>query len=320
MQLVVKTVYGSHLYGLNTPESDTDYKGIFLPEPKEILLGTAKRSIVSSTGDDISRNTKDDIDSEFYSLHYFINLAIQGDTTAIDMVHTPDDKIIEYGGGGRNIWNFIRENRAKLYCSNMKAYVGYVNKQASKYGVKGSRLSTVNNLLALLCQMDPDTPIHHLQAILPIGEFSFFTTVGDYKYYEVLGRKFMMGCRVREIMNALQKISDNYGERARKAEENEGIDWKALSHAIRVCHQMREIFETGDLKYPLKNADDIKYIKSGQLPFADFKDYLDELLFTVDESCNNAVKNGMRESVDTKFWEDFVTEVYYEWISVKYKG
>lgn len=38
MDLIVKMKFGSHLYGTNTEDSDVDYKGVFLPSKKEILL------------------------------------------------------------------------------------------------------------------------------------------------------------------------------------------------------------------------------------------------------------------------------------------
>ena len=76
MQLIVKTVFGSHLYGTDTPESDKDFKGIFMPSKKEIFLGKIPKSISESTkkGSE-SKNTAEDIDTEIYSLQYFIELA-----------------------------------------------------------------------------------------------------------------------------------------------------------------------------------------------------------------------------------------------------
>lgn len=37
MITIVKMVFGSFLYGTDTPESDKDYKGVFLPSWEEIL-------------------------------------------------------------------------------------------------------------------------------------------------------------------------------------------------------------------------------------------------------------------------------------------
>jgi predicted nucleotidyltransferase len=35
MNLIVKTIFGSRLYGTNNEESDLDYKGIYLPTKEE---------------------------------------------------------------------------------------------------------------------------------------------------------------------------------------------------------------------------------------------------------------------------------------------
>ena len=65
--------FGSHLYGTNTPDSDTDYKGIYLPTAKEIVLGTYKKTIsISRNKADKERNTKDDVDNEFFSLDRYL--------------------------------------------------------------------------------------------------------------------------------------------------------------------------------------------------------------------------------------------------------
>ena len=48
-------VHGSHLYGLNTPESDIDYKGVFMPSIDELLLGKSPKQISESTGNDSSK-------------------------------------------------------------------------------------------------------------------------------------------------------------------------------------------------------------------------------------------------------------------------
>ena len=39
LNVIMKTVFGSHLYGLSTPESDMDFKGVFVPTAREIILG-----------------------------------------------------------------------------------------------------------------------------------------------------------------------------------------------------------------------------------------------------------------------------------------
>lgn len=147
MKLLLKSKFGSHLYGCSTDKSDTDYKGIFLPSEGDLILQKVSKSINNSTKKNCNqKNTSDDIDYELYSLHYFLELASQGETVALDMLHIPR--------GFEEItspeWEFIRKNRNKFYTKNLKAYLGYCRTQASKYGIRSSRMHTVQEVITIL--------------------------------------------------------------------------------------------------------------------------------------------------------------------------
>ena len=151
MRIVVKMKFGAHLYGTATPESDVDYKGIFLPTKEELLLGRVPKSHNYSTGKDESRNTRNDIDIELYSFHYFIKLACDGQTVAMDMLHAPEEMILQ----SSNIWKEILKNRHTFYTKNLKSFIDYARRQASKYGIKGSRINAALQILELLKTEDP---------------------------------------------------------------------------------------------------------------------------------------------------------------------
>ncbi len=42
-------IFGSHLYGTDTLESDHDFKGIFLPNKEDVYLGKISKSISLSS-------------------------------------------------------------------------------------------------------------------------------------------------------------------------------------------------------------------------------------------------------------------------------
>ena len=133
MNLIVKMKFGAHLYGTATSDSDDDYKGIFMPTKDEVLLCRIPKSHSHSTGKEESKNTKDDIDFEIYSFHYFIKLACDGQTVAMDMLHAPEEMILQ----SSNIWKEILKNRHTFYTKNLKSFIDYARRQASKYGIKG---------------------------------------------------------------------------------------------------------------------------------------------------------------------------------------
>lgn len=70
--LVLKMEFGSHVYGTNVPTSDHDFKGIGIPDGRDIIMQRAFKSINMSTGDDKSRNTAEDIDFEIFSRPTFV--------------------------------------------------------------------------------------------------------------------------------------------------------------------------------------------------------------------------------------------------------
>ena len=336
MKIVMETVFGSHLYGLNTPTSDKDYKGIFLPHPRDILLGKAPKTIDTSTGDKSSKNTVDDIDRQLYSLPKFISLACDGDTVALDMLHADDSKLI----ANSEIWQYIRSNRWRFYTTELTGLFGYVRKQAAKYGVKGSRLAALREIYDVLQGLE-DTrkewvshpsgraaqltefrvKVGEVSDKFPTNEFCRFVTdttqkAGCQDFYEVLGRKFQSTITVAEMKKSVYKLWDEYGERARQAEANNGIDWKALSHALRGGLQLISIYKHGDIVYPLEESQLLKEVKAGTKPFSFVQEKLEEVMGEVERLA--AVSTYPKE-VDREFWDDFIERVYRDHVVGYYK-
>ncbi|AIZ02443.1 nucleotidyltransferase [Escherichia phage vB_EcoM_VR25] len=329
MRTVMKGYFGSHLYGTSTPESDVDFKEIFVPHPRDILLGTAMNHTNLNTNNTATKNTKDDVDHELYSLKYFFKLAAEGETVALDMIHTPANLVVK--SDLPDVWKFIQDNRSRFYTTNMKAYLGYVRKQASKYGVKGSRLAALRGVLAIVNQIPEQwvdyqedgstkqrrTKVEDIKHRLPENEFCEWVfhnheKTGPQTFYTVLGRKYQTTLSLIELKQSLNKLDAEYGERARKAEANEGIDWKALSHAYRAGYQLKEIYQAGDLQYPLRTAPFILEIKQGLHAFKDVQAELEAIVDEVETNAVWAAKNGMPDKVDMKFWDKFVEEVYLD--------
>lgn len=333
MKTVIKSYFGSHLYGTSTPESDVDYKEIYIPDARQIMTDSVKNHMTMNTNDTSSRNTKDDIDHELFSLKYFLKLVSKGETVALDMLHTPPECIVKCELP--EVWEFIHANRSRFYTTDMKAYLGYVRKQAAKYGVKGSRVAALREVVEILNNTpnedyDPEwqgatslsqrkikLKVKHIASSLPVNEFASWVHTkddkgGDQVFYEVLGRKFQSSISVEMMKSSIYKIWKEYGDRARQAEQNDNIDWKALSHALRGGFQLEEIYSTGDLKYPLESAEILKEVKVGNIHFKEVQVMLEDVVSNVERLAEVARKNGMPSEPDMKFWDDFVEKVYLE--------
>ena len=302
MNLIVKMKFGAHLYGTATTESDVDYKGVFMPTREEVLLGRIPKSHSHTTGQDDSRNTKDDIDVEIYSLHYFIKLACDGQTIAMDMLHAPQEMILQ----SSPTWKAIIENRHKFYTRNLKSFIDYARRQASKYGIKGSRINNALRVLELLKKEDPEKKMREIWDDLPRIEHCYDAAPdpNGMRQYQVCGKSFQESATIGYVIPILEKFYNDYGQRARLAAENKNIDWKAVSHALRAAYQTREILTENNITYPLKTAPFLMKVKQGEL------DYLTEVApvlgALMEEVEALSLRSTLPEEVDRKFWDQFV--------------
>jgi hypothetical protein len=310
MNIIFETKFGSHLYGTATPNSDIDFKGIILPTKEEILLGKSNYHVDQSSNKSSTKNTSNDIDRTYYTLSYFISLACKGETVALDMLHgEPNNWTIS-----NPIWGFIRVNRYRFYTKSMKSYIGYVRKQASKYGIKGSRIHEIENMIDYLNTLSPE---------IVIGECSFNNfTYGDWieykgnKFYEFLGNKFQDTLKVKFMLNNMKTLYKQYGERSKLAKTNEGVDWKAIHHALRAGYQAREIYLNNGFSYPLKETAFLLKVKKGELDFV--SQVSPELESIVNEVVDLAEKSTLPENVNYDFWNDFLVNQHWKVCCEKY--
>lgn len=317
MKTVVKILHGSHLYGTNTPNSDTDYKTIFIPEAKSLILQKAEKNLRETTGKPHEKNNKDDVDAGYFSLDSYFNLLEQGQTVALDLLFAPDANIIK----SSPLWRYIQQNRYRLVHKKAVAFIGYCKTQANKYGIKGSRMAAVKSTLEYLLLKDKNAKLSDIwpsmQTDLWNVEHVNFTsqlvntdgTDRQINYLEVCGRKFDRACKISYVIEALDKIYDNYGARAQLAMTNQGIDWKALSHAVRVCVQGTELLKTGKMTLPLPEPElsIVKDIKAGKVPYPDVQHMIESYVEHIEEESKLST---LPEGIDREFCDELITNVY----------
>ena len=146
-KIIYVTIFGSYLYGTNTDNSDMDYYAIYVPFLDNIILENFPNDITISTGNNNSKNTKDDIDIKIISIQDFFKKLRKGDTNKIDLLFSPSNKemVIYDDGFIEKIYN----NRHKLITNNIlkSGIFGYSYKQWKRYGVKGTGLYSIEFIL-----------------------------------------------------------------------------------------------------------------------------------------------------------------------------
>ncbi len=305
---IVKMKFGSHLYGTATAASDLDFKGVFLPSKEDILLGKIPKGVSFSTKTRDSKNEPDDIDIELYSLHYFIKLACEGQTVALDMLHAPEAMIVE----SSDIWASIISEKRRFYSKNLKSFINYARRQASKYGIKGSRLNTVARVLDLLKSEDPTNKLRVIWDKLPRMEHCCEAgrDPNGIRQYQICGKMFQETTAIGYMIPVLEKFHDEYGSRARSAAQNRDIDWKALSHALRAAIQVKQIITTNTITFPLEEAPFLMKVKDGKLDYlSEVAPVLESLMEEVEELVS---KSELPEKADVTYWNKFICETVEE--------
>jgi hypothetical protein len=95
--------------------------------------------------------------------------------------------------------------------------------------------------------------------------------------------------------------------RALQAERNQGADWKALSHAVRVGREALEFLETGRITLPLPFAAEILAIRRGERSYAAVGEEIERLLEAVEGA---AARSTLRDEPDRDFIDDLVARAY----------
>jgi len=264
--------FGSYLYGTHTPDSDIDYKGIFLPSKKDMLLGSKCNSLKYNTGDDSSKNSKDDIDVDLWSLQYFFHLVGKGETNAIDLIYSPtNEDCVIYNA----IPEIFKEPLNFFDPINCNAFVGYAIGQMKKYACSGSRLGVIKDIYNYL-----EDNIYHfsendrltccVEKILDHfydDSYCFSKMINGEESLVLCGKVHLFSISIQEFYNRVKKEFDKYGERVRAAERNEGIDWKSCAHAVRCLFQMQELLNESKITYPLRSAPQLLKIRKGEIDF-----------------------------------------------------
>jgi len=291
MKLICKTVFGSHLYGTSTPTSDVDVRGVFLPSKKDILLGRIPKTN-KEQGDATD-------DFELYSLHHFVKLACEGQTVAFDMLWTPASQTTL--GEAGHVWESIVALRQKFLSKRMNAFIGYARGQAAKYSLKGERLSKLERFLDGLTSVSEDANLEEVMHLLPRDDARI--NQQGVAEIQIAGKWFGARTQVKYIKEAVENTVKKYGKRANAASEADGVDWKAMSHAVRVSLEMQELLTAGEIQFPLRYAEGLLRIKKGQHDLVFVQDYLDEVLENVEAL---ASKSNLPEQVDREFWDDWL--------------
>jgi hypothetical protein len=255
---------------------------------------------------------------EWITLQAMIRLCTEGQSLALDLLFTPKQFWLEHDP----LWAYLLEQRPKLLCKKIAAIVGYCRQQAARYGVKGSRLAAVRHALGVLKRYPVDEKLNEVdldQLKAELGSdkhISFVNCRGPHSaeelHLEICNRKVPIYAKFKYAIEVFQRIYDQYGHRALLAEKNEGVDWKALMHAIRVADQAKELLKTGFITFPRPEKDKLLKIRLGELAYGEVAEMIEQGMEDIE---NLKTTSALPEEVDATYWEPWVVQVYGNYVS-----
>lgn len=265
---------GSHLFGTNTPASDEDFQGVFLPASRDLMgLGTCPTEFSmnekTTAGE---RNGVGDVDRKYFSLQRFLTFAMQGQPGQLEMMFAPAAVVQQ----SDYYWQQILDRSSLIHSQKgVRPFLGFALAQAYKATIKGENLNKIRELIAVVSTVVAKDTRARLADVLKPDPATGTAAVGGiqvayqmneqgFALIEIAGRRFDPGILLRSFLDALVTLEARYGKRSEAAAAN-GLDFKSLSHAVRLISEAEEYLTTGKITLPRPDAGFLLAVKQGQI-------------------------------------------------------
>lgn len=311
-EVLAVITHGSHLYGTNTPSSDWDFKGVYLPPLNEVLLCNApkvRRYKFDKDSNPLGEGTTmppDGFEVEYTPVQKFFADYLDGQAYAVEFVFAVKAGAHHaHAPGMEDTVRWKLHNHFIVLCkrltdhyvhANTDAMVGFAMKQTFDYVHRAERLARAREVLqvvdTLMQSVGGDSKKVRLDTLLPDGNgASIFTELvkackletktltqheKEIPTLTLNARDYMETSPVWDFRSALVRLIDKYGDRVNGVGEKK-VEWKSLSHAVRVYQQVLEVLRMGTITFPRKNVEELVAIKEGRTDLEVVKQQLRQL-------------------------------------------
>lgn len=335
--LLLECISGSKAYGLDTPSSDTDIKGVFYL-PKDHFYGLNYIEQVSNETNDI----------QYYELGRFIQLLTKSNPNILELLATPEDCVLYKSPliDALDLQKFLsktcKESFAGYAITQIKKALG-LNKKI--FNPMSEERKTVLDFCFVLEEAASTTLADWLQRHGYKEENCGLSHITHSKglyalFYDVTGELGYRGLITYSLANEPSICSipkgekvlvhvffnmDSYSSYCKEYREywewvakrnevryagnmtnNKGYDAKNMMHTIRLLQVAEEILRLGALNVRRPNREYLLEIKSGKHEY--------EALLTMAENMMPAIedayfKSKLRENVDMDYAENMLIKI-----------
>ena len=305
MKQIVTHLSGSKAYGTDTPESDTDIRGIFCGDKKNILTPFYKIK---------QQTVEDEEDTEYWELHHYMNnYVLKQNPNMIETLWIDESDITQ----SHDAYWYLRENAENLLSKKVAfTYTGYAvaqlkrikghnkwinNPQPKEPPKHGQFLKLVQNFTDkkimprdfLLDHLNGFNIVHYggdIFGVVREGGCNALTESGDFN----ISVKQVDGSSSREqpvfiikyLKDEYLKAKDNHhnywtwknnrNEKRSKLEEKYGYDCKHAMHLVRLLRQGEEILKGQGVIVKRPDAKELLEIRDGAWAYDDLIKWAEE--------------------------------------------
>lgn len=279
---IYKTVVGSTAYGLNTPESDIDIKGICIP-PKEYYFGLK-----------VFEQQEIGKDQVIYAIKKFVRLARDCNPNIIEMLYTHPKQILYINQAGLK----LRVNRELFLSKKAKfTFAGYAFAQLKR--IKNHRK------WIMFKESEPKPEDFFCTKHRKLGD-------GSTKPYEHF-REHEYDVALKKWNQYLKWKKERNPDRA-ILEEKYGYDCKHAMHLIRLLRMGIEILTEGKVIVLRHDREELLAIRRGEWDYDKLVAYAEGLEKQLDEFYE---KSTLRHSPDDKKIDKLLQEITEDFLNEK---
>lgn len=330
--LLYKCLAGSHAYGMATPKSDLDVRGVFAADQETLLSPFFNVEQIEGEGDTV-----------FFELSKYVRLLADQNPSILELLWTDESDILLTTPA----WQILRENRERLLTTKLRAtFGGYALSQLKKMK---SHEKWINNpqpetppvpkdYMVIVQDMHPEQRWEHeglpREDALLVGIdgdlFLLFEEkdscwFDDYGALRSLTRKDAAPQLSSRSPSAVLRFDRRSYDRAKKnwdhywhwkrnrfterreLEEQRGYDTKNASHLIRLLRTGRDALRDGVLTIKRPDAEELLSIRRGEWSYEAVVELAESLDCELGESEENS---PLARKLDESFLADLTVEIY----------
>jgi len=338
--LLFECISGSKAYGLDTPQSDTDIKGIYYM-PKKMFFGLKYIPQISNESND----------EVYYEIGRFVELLIKNNPNIVEILATPDECILyrnpimnklniniilsklckdTFGGYAltqirrakglnKKILNPMPKRRKTVldFCFVM---VNYSSVKLKNWLIKGgisqadcglAKIPNTNNFYALFHDVEKRFNYKGIANKETANEVSISSIpAGEKEIAYLFFNKDSYSLYCKEYSEYWEWVEKRNEDRY-SLNKNHGKDYDAknMMHTIRLLQVALEIVRDGELNVKRENRDELLMIKRGELDYDEVLKIAEVLMEKIEQE---TINSKLMDKPDANLVESLLVEMRTE--------